>query len=75
MVPVTIISLLVYLYVKKIFFKEKLLEDWLYHPLANLFYSSMSLYFAAMISFPLIFLPSRYIANSSLVLAVTGLFF
>ena len=79
MVPVAIATLIVYLFVRKRFFKEIILNftensSWLCHPLAMLFYSSMSLYFAAMITFPLIFLPSRYIANSSLVLAVTGLF-
>ena len=84
MVPVAIVSLIVFLLLKKFLFRDKIFvfcdsvspakPSWLQHPLSLLFYSSMSLYFAAMITFPLIFLPSRYIANSSLVLAVTGLF-
>ena len=44
------------------------------HPLSLLFLASVSLYIASSISFPLLFLPSRYIANSSFILAISSLF-
>ena len=50
------------------------IEVRLHAPLGLLFLASISLYIASAVSFPMLFLPSRYIANSSFVLAISSLF-